>query len=115
MLTKLVPDIKKTAELVAEINAASLEQANGIEQISNAVMQLNAVVQQNASGAEEMATTCEELASQSILMQSVIDLLKYGSEQDEIQTVKVTSMPPKQIEANEERYRLAIPYEAQVK
>jgi len=41
-------------------------------------MQLNTVVQQNASGAEEIAATCEELASQSIEMQSVMDLLKYG-------------------------------------
>lgn len=79
MLKKLVPDIRKTAELVAEINAASLEQAKGIEQINNAVMQLNTVVQQNATGAEEMAATCEELASQSIEMQSEMDLLKYGA------------------------------------
>jgi len=78
MLKQLVPDIKKTSELVAEINAASMEQAKGIEQINNAVMQLNTVVQQNASGAEEIAATCEELASQSIEMQSVMDLLKYG-------------------------------------
>ncbi len=79
MLKALVPDIKKTAELVAEINAASMEQSNGMNQINNAIMQLNAVVQQNASGAEEMAATCEELASQSVEMQSEMDLLKYGT------------------------------------
>lgn len=79
MLKKLVPDIRKTAEFVAEINAASVEQANGIEQINNAVMQFNTVVQQNAAGAEEMSATCEELASQSIEMQSEMDLLKYGT------------------------------------
>ncbi|PKL15765.1 MAG: hypothetical protein CVV49_19775 [Spirochaetae bacterium HGW-Spirochaetae-5] len=81
MLKELVPEIKKTTELVAEINAASVEQANGIDQINNAVMQLNTVVQQNAAGAEEMAATCEELASQSIEMQSMMDLLKYGASQ----------------------------------
>ncbi len=81
MLEKLIPDINKTAELVSEINAASIEQAKGIEQINNAIMQLNTVVQQNASSAEEMAATCEELASQSSQMQSVMDLLKYGEEQ----------------------------------
>ncbi len=81
MLKRLVPDIQKTAELVAEISAASMEQSNGIEQINNAVMQLNTVVQQNATGAEEMAATCEELATQSIEMQNVMDVLKYGREQ----------------------------------
>ena len=110
MLKKLVPDIRKTVELVAEINAASREQANGIEQINNAVMQLNSVVQQNASGAEEMAATCEELASQSISMQSVIDLLKYGTEQVHEGIVKEEHVPPKQIETYGKRYRLAIPY-----
>lgn len=107
MLTRLVPDIKKTAELVAEINAASIEQANGIEQINNAVLQLNSVVQQNASGAEEMAATCEELASQSTLMHSVMDILKYGTEQAEEDTAKESYIPPKMIEAAKERYYLA--------
>ena len=78
LLKKLVPDIKKTAELVSEINAASLEQAKGIEQINNAVMQLNSVVQQNAAGSEQIAATCDRLSSQSIEMQSIMDILKYG-------------------------------------
>ncbi|OHD37179.1 MAG: hypothetical protein A2015_08850 [Spirochaetes bacterium GWF1_31_7] len=80
MLSSLVPDIEKTSELVAEINAASGEQANGIQQINTAVMQLNSVVQQNAANAEELAATAEELAAQSIQMQSAINTLKYGSD-----------------------------------
>ncbi|MBI4976712.1 MAG: methyl-accepting chemotaxis protein [Spirochaetes bacterium] len=72
MLEKLVPDIQKTAELVAEINAASGEQNNGAQQINNAVQQLNSVVQQNASGAEEVASTSEELASQAVQMREAI-------------------------------------------
>ncbi|HWT98364.1 MAG TPA: methyl-accepting chemotaxis protein, partial [Terriglobales bacterium] len=37
MLTRLVPDIKKTAELVAEISAACREQTIGAEQINTAI------------------------------------------------------------------------------
>ncbi len=65
MLTRLVPDIQKTAELVQEINAASKEQSNGAAQISEAVVQLNQVIQQNAGAAEEMSTTAEQLSSQA--------------------------------------------------
>ncbi|MBF0565410.1 MAG: MCP four helix bundle domain-containing protein [Nitrospirae bacterium] len=51
MLSKLVPDIQKTAELVQEITAASNEQNTGAEQINKAIQQLDQVIQQNASAA----------------------------------------------------------------
>jgi methyl-accepting chemotaxis protein len=65
MLTRLVPDIQKTAELVQEISAASNEQSSGTEQINKAIQQLDQVIQQNASVSEEMAATAEELAAQA--------------------------------------------------
>jgi len=78
MLMKLVPDIQKTSELVAEINAASGEQANGIQQINSAIQQLNTVVQQNASAAEELTATAQELNGQTISMKDSINYLKTG-------------------------------------
>ncbi|MHB8882172.1 MAG: methyl-accepting chemotaxis protein [Thermodesulfovibrionales bacterium] len=78
MLTKLVPDIQKTAELVQEINAASAEQNSGAEQINKAIQQLDQVVQQNASVAEEMSSTAEELAAQAENLQSSIEFFKIG-------------------------------------
>jgi methyl-accepting chemotaxis protein len=65
LLDSLVPDIKKTAELVQEINASSGEQRSGSEQISKAITQLDQVIQQNASQAEELSSTAEELSSQA--------------------------------------------------
>jgi methyl-accepting chemotaxis protein len=72
MLAKLVPDIKKTAELVAEISAACREQDIGAEQINQAIQQLDQVTQQNASASEEMSATSEELAAQSEQLRSSI-------------------------------------------
>lgn len=69
MLQQIVPDIRKTAELVQEIAAASNEQDAGAEQISQAIQQLDQVIQQNASASEEMAATSEELSSQAEQMQ----------------------------------------------
>jgi methyl-accepting chemotaxis protein len=76
MLTKLVPDIRKTAELVQEISAASKEQADGAEQINGSIQQLNQVVQQNAGAAEEMSSTSEELSSQAEQLQDTISYFK---------------------------------------
>ncbi|WP_168075882.1 methyl-accepting chemotaxis protein [Caulobacter sp. SSI4214] len=65
MLANLVPDIRKTAELVAEISAACREQDVGASQINEALQQLDKVTQQNASGSEQMSATSEELAAQA--------------------------------------------------
>jgi methyl-accepting chemotaxis protein len=76
MLTKLVPDIQKTSELVQEISASSKEQASGADQINSAIQQLNQVIQQNAGAAEEMASTAEELSSQAEQLQGTISFFK---------------------------------------
>ncbi len=76
MLTKLVPDIQKTAELVQEISASSNEQNTGAEQINKAIQQLDQVIQQNATASEEMSSTAEELSSQAEQLQSSIEFFK---------------------------------------
>jgi len=72
MLANLVPDIRKTAELVAEISAACREQDIGASQINEAIQQLDKVTQQNASASEEMSATSEELAAQAEELQASI-------------------------------------------
>lgn len=76
MLTKLVPDIRKTAELVQEINAASAEQHTGANQVNKAIQQLDQVIQQNASASEELASSAEELSSQAEQLQQTISFFK---------------------------------------
>lgn len=80
MLEKMVPDIKKTADLVQEIAAASREQDAGAEQVNQAVQQLDQVIQQNASASEEMASTAEELSSQAEQLQMNIAFFQVGEE-----------------------------------
>lgn len=64
MLSEMIPDIGKTAELIQEISASSMEQKSGIEQINSATMQLTGVIQSNASASEELASTSESLSIQ---------------------------------------------------
>jgi methyl-accepting chemotaxis protein len=79
MLEEMVPDIRKTSELVQEIAAASGEQNSGADQINRAIQQLDQVIQQNASAAEEMSSTAEELASQAEELQASISFFKTGN------------------------------------
>ncbi|MCA0342431.1 MAG: hypothetical protein LCH99_22225, partial [Proteobacteria bacterium] len=72
MLNRLVPDIRKTAELVSEISAACREQDIGASQINEAIQQLDKVTQQNAGASEEMSATSEELAAQAEELQASI-------------------------------------------
>ena len=78
MLAKLVPDIKKTAELVEEISAACREQDIGANQVNQAIQQLDQVIQQNAGAAEEMAATSEALSGQAEQLQASIAFFKFG-------------------------------------
>ena len=75
MLTTMVPNIQKTAGLIQEISAASIEQSSGTEQINQAMQQLDTVIQQNASASEEMAATAEELSAQAESLQEYIATL----------------------------------------
>ena len=76
MLSQLVPDIQKTAELVQEISASTREQSTGSDQINRALQQLDKVIQQNASASEEMASTSEELSGQAEQMKETIGFFR---------------------------------------
>jgi methyl-accepting chemotaxis protein len=71
-LDELVPSIRKTADLVQEVAAASAEQSSGVAQINKAMAQVDQVTQRNASAAEELASTAEEMASQAEALQQLV-------------------------------------------
>jgi len=75
-LVELVPSIRKTAELVQEVAAASAEQSGGVSQINKALAQVEQVTQRNASSAEELSSTAEELAAQAESLQQLMAFFK---------------------------------------
>ncbi len=116
MLTKIVPDIKKTAELIQEISVACKEQNTGADQINKAIQQLDTVIQQNAGAAEELASTSEEMTSQAEQMRSVISFFKMQGEMKSASKIvakkPVAKEAPKPKAAPQEK---AVPATAQVK
>jgi methyl-accepting chemotaxis protein len=72
LIVGLVPAIRKTADLVQEVAAASAEQSAGVAQVSKAMGVVDQVTQRNASAAEELSSTAEEMASQAEALQHLI-------------------------------------------
>jgi methyl-accepting chemotaxis protein len=64
-LARIVESVGRVNGLVADIAAASSEQAHGITQIDQSLRQVDQVTQTNTTSAEESATAAEELSLQA--------------------------------------------------
>jgi methyl-accepting chemotaxis protein len=82
LLGELVPSIKKTADLVQEVAAASAEQSSGVAQINKAMTQVDQVTQRNASATEELASTAEEMATQAEALQQLMAFFRVNGMDD---------------------------------
>jgi methyl-accepting chemotaxis protein len=64
-LTEIVTAIKKVSDIVAEIAAASREQATGLDQINTAVGSMDEMTQRNGALVEETSASAQALAGQA--------------------------------------------------
>ena len=71
-LQVIAQSIGKVSDIVAEIAAASKEQASGIQQVNRAIAEMERVTQQNAASAEESSSAAEELSSQAEELASTV-------------------------------------------
>jgi methyl-accepting chemotaxis protein len=71
--------VKRMASLVADISAASQEQASGIDQVNRAIMQMDTVTQTNAAQVEELSSTSQSLASQAENMKKLVSHFNLGA------------------------------------
>lgn len=81
IIDSIVPDIRKTNELVQEIIASNREQESGSGQINSAVLQLDQVIQQNASAAEQLSAMAETLAAQAKSLRDTVGFFRIGGEE----------------------------------
>jgi methyl-accepting chemotaxis protein len=87
LLDEMVPNIRRTSNLVQEITAASEEQSAGVGQINSAVTQLSQTTQQNASSSEELAATAEEMSGQAEQLQQTMAFFKLAGSSRPLRTV----------------------------
>ena len=74
-LEEIATRSRQVDELVVEIATASVEQNQGIGQVTQAVAQMDQVTQKNAANAEESASAAEELNAQAMSMQENVGQL----------------------------------------
>lgn len=72
ILQRLLPTSEKSAELIQEIRAASVEQLTSAEHVNTAVQQLDSVIQENAASSEQLAASADKLAIQAETLQKLI-------------------------------------------
>ncbi len=77
-LTEIVTSIKSVADTVAQIAAASAEQATGLEQVNRALTQMDEVTQQNSALVEENAATAKTLENQAVAMTEQVAVFRLG-------------------------------------
>lgn len=89
----IVAQVKRVADMINEISAATAEQTTGIGQINDAVMQLDQVTQQNAALVEESAAAADSLNQQAgQLVQAVaVFNIGHGGNHNVVSLVKTAS------------------------
>ncbi len=105
-LEEIVGSITKVTDLVAEIAAASNEQAEGISQINQGLGQIDSAVQQSTATAEESAASAEELSSQSAHLKHMLSRFKLAGTQQNNYSAPV--MPPQVKSINQDSAPAAV-------
>ncbi len=75
----IMESVRKVTDIVAEIAAASDEQASGIEQVNRAVSQMDAVTQQNAALVEQAAAASKSMEHQTQELVSQVSFFHIGN------------------------------------
>jgi methyl-accepting chemotaxis protein len=94
-LTEIVDSIKRVAEIVAEIAAASAEQSSGLEQVNRSLAQMDEMTQQNSALVEENAATAKTLEQQSQGMDERVSFFRLGDGAAADAPSRVVAMTPK--------------------
>ncbi|WP_020070465.1 methyl-accepting chemotaxis protein [Paraburkholderia caledonica] len=75
-INEVVSAVRRLADLMGEIAAASDEQHKGIEQVNSAVVQMDQVTQQNAALVEQATSAAQSMSEQAVLLKRAVDVFK---------------------------------------
>ncbi|MGD0297698.1 MAG: methyl-accepting chemotaxis protein, partial [Bryobacteraceae bacterium] len=93
-LAEILQSVKRVTDIVAEIAAASQEQATGIEQVNKATMQMDQVTQANSAQTEQMSSTAQGLSSSAEELQALVARFRLTENQGPRRPVKATGGKP---------------------
>ena len=76
-LADIVASVKKVTDIVAEIAAASQEQAAGIDQVNRAVMQMDEMTQQKNAALVEQAAAASSMEEQAEMLNELMGTFRF--------------------------------------
>ncbi|WP_431108661.1 methyl-accepting chemotaxis protein [Variovorax paradoxus] len=82
-MEEIVSGVRRVTDIIGEITAASHEQAQGIEQVNQAIAQMDQVTQQNAALVEEAAAAAQSLQEQAGNLSQVVATFKLDDEDEQ--------------------------------
>jgi predicted nucleic acid-binding Zn-ribbon protein len=103
-LTEIVDSIRKLSALIFDISSASLEQGEGIEQISHAMSHIDETTQRNAALVDDIASATTSLENQARQMVDLLRQLNHGDDHDD--TARKEDAPPRPLPATSTRTAL---------
>ena len=77
-MDEVVGSVRRVADIMQEITAASSEQSAGIEQVNMAIVQMDQVTQQNAALVEQAAAAAESMQDQATALNEVVSVFRLG-------------------------------------
>ena len=81
----IVNSVKRVADIMSDITAASQEQSTGIEEVNRAIVQMDAITQQNAALVEQAAAAAESMEKQAMnLAHAVSVFILRGGEPEHV-------------------------------
>ena len=79
-MNDIVTQVRRVADLIAEIGAAAHEQGQGISQVGDAINQLDQTTQQNAALVEESAAAAHSLNSQAATLVKLVSVFRLAED-----------------------------------
>jgi methyl-accepting chemotaxis protein len=78
-MDEIVVGVRRVADLMREVTAASQDQTSGISQVNQAVGQMDQVTQQNAALVEEAAAAAQSLEHQAKSLLQTVNVFHFGA------------------------------------
>ena len=75
-MDEVVGSVRRVADIMQEITAASSEQSAGIEQVNMAIVQMDQVTQQNAALVEQAAAAAESMQDQATALNQIVSVFR---------------------------------------
>ena len=79
-MDEIVVSVRRVADIMGEISAASADQSHGIDQINLAMTQMDQVTQSNASLVEEASAAAQSLEDQAQDLVEAVSVFRLGSD-----------------------------------